>query len=72
MHVFASLGIQASRRIQPMSLMTKQSCTKKRVGSKISGSPGSHQFRFILIMFATWLIFFAYVMVVLPLILTGL
>ena len=43
MHVFASFGIQASRRIQPMSLMTKQSIIERRVDSEIWGSPGSRQ-----------------------------
>ena len=43
MHMFAILGIQASRRIQPMSLMIKQSCTERRVYSEIWGSPGSRQ-----------------------------
>ena len=37
------LGIQASRIIQPMSLMAKQSITEGRVDSEIWGSPGSHQ-----------------------------
>ena len=43
MHVFVIIGIQASRRIQPMSLMTKQSITERRVDSEIWGSPGSRQ-----------------------------
>ena len=43
MHVFVIIGIQASRRIQPMSLMTKQSITERRVDSEIWGSPSSRQ-----------------------------
>ena len=43
MHMFAIIGIQASRRIQPMILMTKQSITERRVDSEIWGSLGSHQ-----------------------------
>ena len=43
MHMFAIVGIQAYRRIQPMSLMTKQSITERRVDSEIRGSPGSRQ-----------------------------
>ena len=43
MHLVAIIGIQASRRIQPMSLMTKQPFTEKRVDSEIWGSPGSRQ-----------------------------
>ena len=43
MHMFAIIGIQASRRIQAMSLMTKQSITERRVDSEIWGSPGSRQ-----------------------------
>ena len=43
MHVFAIIGIQASRRIQTIILMTKQSITKKRVDSEIWGSPGIRQ-----------------------------
>ena len=42
-HMFSIIGIQASRRIQPISLMAKQSITEGRVDSEISGSPGSHQ-----------------------------
>ena len=41
--MFAIVGIQASRRIQPISLMAKQSITKGRVDSEIWGSPGSRQ-----------------------------
>ena len=41
-HMFAIVGIQASRRIQPISLMAKPSITKGRVNSEIWGSPGSH------------------------------
>ena len=43
MHVFAILGIQASRRIQLMGLTIKQSFTGRKVDSKIWGSPGSRQ-----------------------------
>ena len=43
MHVFAILGIQASRRIQLMGLMIKQSSTGRKVDSEIWGSPDSHQ-----------------------------
>ena len=43
MHVFSIIGIQESRRIQPMILMTKQSITEGIVDSEIWGSPGSHQ-----------------------------
>ena len=42
-HMFSIVGIQASTRIQPISLMTKQSITEERVDSKIWGSPGSLQ-----------------------------
>ena len=41
--MFAIIGIQASRRIQPMSLMAKQTITEGIVDSEIWGSPGSHQ-----------------------------
>ena len=41
--MFAIVGIQASRRIQPISLMAKQSITEGRVDSEIWGSPGSRQ-----------------------------
>ena len=43
-HMFAIVGIQASRRIQPISLMAKQSTPKGRVDSEIWVSPGSRQF----------------------------
>ena len=43
MHVFAILGIQASRRIQLMGLMIKQYFTGRKVDSEIWGSPGSRQ-----------------------------
>ena len=43
MHVVAIIGIQASRRIQLMSLMIKQFFTERRVDSEIWGSPGSRQ-----------------------------
>ena len=43
MHMFAIVGIQASRRIQPISLMAKQSTTEGRVDSEIWDSPGSRQ-----------------------------
>ena len=43
MHVVAIIGIQESRRIQPMSLMTKQYFTTRRVDSEIWGSPSSRQ-----------------------------
>ena len=42
-HMFAIVGIQASRRIQPISLMTKQSITERRVDSEIWGSPSNRQ-----------------------------
>ena len=42
-HMFSIVGIQASRRIQPISLMAKQSITEGRVDSKIWGSSGSRQ-----------------------------
>ena len=41
--MFAIVGIQASRRIQPISLMAKQSITEGRVNLEIWGSLGSHQ-----------------------------
>ena len=41
--MFAIVGVQASRRIQPISLMAKQCITEGRVNSEIWGSPGSHQ-----------------------------
>ena len=43
MHMLSIIGIQASRRIQPMSLMAKEFVTKGRVDSEIWDSPGSHQ-----------------------------
>ena len=42
-HMFAIVGIQESRRIQPISLMAKQSTTEGRVDLEIWVSPGSHQ-----------------------------
>ena len=42
-HMFAIVGIQACRRIQPISFMAKRSITKGRVDSEIWGSPGSRQ-----------------------------
>ena len=42
-HMFTIVGIQASRRIQLISLMAKQFITEGRVDSKIWGSPGSLQ-----------------------------
>ena len=41
--MFAIVGIQASRRIQPISLMAKRSTAKGRVDSEICVSPVSHQ-----------------------------
>ena len=43
MHVFSILGIQASRRIQPMILMAKQSISEGRVDLEMWGSLGSRQ-----------------------------
>ena len=43
MHVFSIIGIQEPRIIKPMSLMTKQSITERRVDSEIWGSPGCRQ-----------------------------
>ena len=44
MHVVDIIGMQASKRIQTMSLMIKPFLfTKRRVDSEIWGSPGSRQ-----------------------------
>ena len=42
-HMFAIVGIQASRRIQPISLMARQSIIEGRVDSEIWGSLGSRK-----------------------------
>ena len=41
--MFAIIGVQESRIIQPMSLMAKQSITEGSIDSEIWGSPGSRQ-----------------------------
>ena len=42
-HMFPIVAIQASRRIQSISLMAKQSFTEERVDLEIWGSLGSRQ-----------------------------